>query len=108
MIYNLLSLAFGSGFHKTTEKRMGTVWTGLQFRMRLRGDEPWMLRKLDHLDDSSVRGSSAKLHTVLKESGTVIVVYFITMTMALGNLLGSVHAICLGILFEDTWISTKS
>lgn len=66
MIYNRLSLAFGSSFHETTEKWMWTVWTGLKLRMRLCGNKPWMIRNLDHLYDSSIRRSSAKLHTMLE------------------------------------------
>ena len=73
--------------------------------MCLCGDEPRMFR---NFYNSSVRRSSAKFHAMLGESGTIIIVYFITMTMTLGNLSGSVYFICFGILVQYTRISAES
>ena len=69
--------------HEAAEQRMRAVRAGLQLRVRLRADEPGMLRQLDHLYDAAVRGLTGQKHAVLLKNLAVIVVDFIAVTMAL-------------------------
>src|SRR3954470_23614841 len=74
------------------EKRMRPRWAGLQLRMELAPDVPWMGLKLDHLDERSVGGKPAQIQPVLDELIAVLVVHFIPVSMALTYLRHAVNA----------------
>ena len=78
---------------------MWTVWSGFELRMSLCCKEPWVIRDLDHLNDSSVWGGAAEFHAALSECCAEIIVDFITMTMSLMDLFRTVKLASLG-----TWI----
>ena len=81
----LLILIFQGGLDKSGEQRVRAVWSGFEFWMGLCGDEPGMIRKLDHFDDPSVRGDAGQLHTVFRQGLAVIVVDLIAVTVAFVN-----------------------
>ena len=76
---------FKRSLDKAGKQRMRTVWPRFKFRMGLCGDEPGMLRKLDHLDDPSIRGNAGQLHAVFGQGLAVVVVDLIPVAVALVN-----------------------
>ena len=90
LLFVILFLIVQCGTDKALEQRMWVVWTGLELRMRLGGDKPWMVWQLTHLDNTSVRRLSGKQHASLDQSITIEVVDLITVTMSLMNRLGSI------------------
>ena len=65
---------------------MRTVRSGFQLRMCLSGNEPWMRRDFYHLYDPAVRRKSAQRHSVCFQYFTVIVIYFIAVTVTFMDL----------------------
>ena len=66
---------------------MRSVRTGLKLRMSLCGHVEIIGRKLDHLNDPSVRRHSAELHAVLNKHVSVVIVDLISVAMTLGDIL---------------------
>lgn len=87
---------------------MRAVRAGLQLRVRLRADEPGMLRQLDHLYDAAVRGLTGQKHAVLLKNLAVIVVDFIAVTMALVDDFLAVELIGLRGFIQYTGIGAKT
>ena len=76
--------------------------------MSLCGNEPRMLRNLNHLYDSAVRRGTAELHAALGERSAEVVVDLITVSVSLMDLLSTVYLVCLGGLVQNTRIRTKT
>ena len=96
-----------SGFHKSAEQRMRTVRTGFELRM-CRSDKEWMIRKLYHLHNTSVRRNAGEHHAVFGQHFAIIVVKLITMTMALLDRLLAVKPVSERRFIQHTRIRTKA
>ena len=66
---------------------MRFIWTTLEFRMCLCSNEPRMIRKLNHLYDMTIRGQTGEHHTVICQDFSVIIIYFITMSVTLVDMI---------------------
>ena len=75
--------------------------------MRLGGNEERMIRDLDHLHDSAVRGNAGKHHAVIAQRLSVIVVDLVTVSVALMDDFFTVKGISLGILIQDTGVGAQ-
>ena len=95
-----LFLILQCSFNESLEQWMRSVWSGFQLRMRLSCDKPWMRRDLNHLYNTAVRWKSAKRHSVFFKNFTVVIVYFITMTMTFFNLFLSIQFISKRVVFS--------
>ena len=73
---------------------MWLVWPGLQLRMRLSGDKPWVLRDFDHFYNPVVRRESAQSHAAFLQVFPEIIVYFIAMAVTLMDFLFSIELFC--------------
>ena len=62
---------------------MCLVRTALKLRMCLCSDKPRVIRKFDHFYDMSVRRQTRQEHAVIRQNLSVIVVYLITMSVTL-------------------------
>ena len=62
---------------------MRAVRAGFELRVCLGCNKPRMIRLLDHLQDMSVGGETAKTHAVLREDRAVVIVDLVTVAMAL-------------------------
>ena len=69
---------------------MCLVWTALKLRMCLCSDEPRVIRKLNHFYDMSVRRQTGQEHAVISKNLSVIVVYFIAMSVTLVDVIGAI------------------
>lgn len=69
---------------------MCLVRTALKLRMCLCPDEPRVIRKLDHFNDMSVRRQTRQEHAVIRQNLSVIVVYLITMSVTLVDVIGAI------------------
>ena len=76
--------------------------------MGLCGDEPGMIRNLNHLDDPSVRGDAGQLHTVFRQGLAVIVVDLIAVAVTFVNRFLSVQLIGFGGFVQDAGIRTET
>ena len=79
---------------------MRAVWPGFKFRVGLCGDEPGMIRNLNHLDDPSVRGDAGQLHTVFRQGLAVIVVDLIAVAVTFVDRFLSVFCPIYGSLLQ--------
>ena len=86
---------------------MRTIWSGFQLRMRLGGNEERMIRDLDHLHDSAVRGNAGEHHAVIAQCLPVIVVDLVAVSVALVDDFLAVKGISLGILIQDTGVGAQ-
>ena len=86
---------------------MWTVRSGFQLRMRLGGNEERMIRDLDHLHDSAVRGNAGEHHAVIAQCLPVIVVDLVAVSVALVDDFLAVKGISLGILIQDTGVGAQ-
>ena len=87
-LYILLSgrgsaFVFQRSFDEAFKQRVRAVGPGFQLRMALGSDKERMVRKLDHLNDPSVRRNSGEQHAVVTQYLTVIVIYLVAVTVAL-------------------------
>ena len=87
---------------------MRPVRSGFKLRVSLGCNEPRVIRNFDHLNDSSIRGSTAKLHSVLSQGCAVIVVDLVAVTMALGDFLFAVNLIGPGGFVQNARISAET
>ena len=87
---------------------MRAVWPGFKFRVGLCGDEPGMIRNLNHLDDPSVRGDAGQLHTVFRQGLAVIVVDLIAVAVTFVDRFLSVQPIGFGGFVQDAGIRTET
>lgn len=87
---------------------MRMIRTGFEFRMSLSCNEERMRRDFNPLNNMLIRRESNRNKSSLPESLTIIVIDFITMTMTLGDIFGSIELIRLRFRIEVAWISTKT
>ena len=59
--------------------------------MSLGGDVEQVIRQLAHLHDPVVRGGAGKRETMLRQRRTVVVVYLVAVSVALGNIVRAVE-----------------
>ena len=69
---------------------MCLVRTALKLRVCLCADEPRMIRKFDHFYDMSVWRQTGQEHAVIRQNLSVIVVYLITMSVTLVDVIGTI------------------
>ena len=77
--------------NEALEKRMRLVRLALKFGMELRGDEEWVRRDFDNLDQFAIRRRAAKNETGLLKLLTILVVELVTMAVALVNDEGAIN-----------------
>ena len=75
-------MLFESRSNKALKQGMRSVRAGLELRMRLGRNEEWMGWQLAHFHDPSVRGDTGKPQSAFHENGTVVVVYFIAVSVS--------------------------
>ena len=78
------------GHYEPGKQRVAVTRVGSEFRVKLAGNEPGMARYLDHLDQI-VHRYSGKTDAGLLEDVAVVVVDFITVPVALVDLLFPVN-----------------
>ena len=83
---------------------MRAVRSGFQLRMRLGGNEERMIRDLDHLHDSAVRGNAGEHHAVIAQCLPVIVVDLVAVSVALGEDFLAGQGLSLGSVILDTGV----
>lgn len=69
---------------------MRSVWTGLQLRMSLCGNEERMILQLNHLNDAAVRGKAGECQSIVGQDTAEVIVDLIAMSVALVNFLSSI------------------
>ena len=84
----LFARAIERGFDQSEEERMRAVGAGLEFGMELHADVEAVFGNLYSLNDMSVRGHSAYAKSRRGEHIAVVVVEFVTVAVALGNVRG--------------------
>ena len=87
---------------------MWAVRSGLKLRVRLRCDEPRMLRVFNHLNDTFVWRETAEHETIFGEDASKVVVDLVAVTMALMDLDAAVFLISLRVLIENTRIGAET
>ena len=92
---------------KALEQGMRSVRTGFKLRMRLGGNEERMRRQLAHFHDPSIRGDTGKPQSAFHEDGTVVVVYFIAVSVSFVNGIFSVELMCQRVFFQNTGVGAK-
>ena len=76
--------------------------------MRLCCNEPRMIRKFYHLDNTSIRRSTAEFHAMFCEDCTEVIIYFVTMAVTFFNIFSAIQFVSFRSLVQNTWIRTKS
>ncbi|CDN42609.1 Uncharacterized protein BN871_BO_00110 [Paenibacillus sp. P22] len=107
---SLCRLLFGElkrGVHKTAEQSLRTVRTGGEFGMELNGQEPRMIRQLDHFHKPSVRGSSGNAQSGFFNRLAVLVVELVPMAVALVDKLVIVRLRGQRAFRQLAWIEAK-
>src|SRR5579871_1372676 len=67
--------------NKSFEQRMRLVRLAVEFRVELAGNEKWMLRQFNHLDQFAVRRQAAKYKAAFLKPLAVGVVELVTVAM---------------------------
>jgi hypothetical protein len=75
---------------KAFKERMTIHWARFEFRMELAAQEPGMIFDLDNLDEPAVGRDPAQHHALGGKAFAIVVVEFITMPVALGNLFAAI------------------
>ena len=84
---------------------MWIVWPGFKFRMELAGNEVWMIREFDDLDELPLDVGTSKDKAGLFEVSLILVVEFVTVTMTFGDVEVMVEAFREGVFFDAAWVS---
>ena len=86
---------------------MAICGTGLELWMELTADKPRMVFELNDLYQSLVWGKTAQNHSLSTKDFTVTIIKFITMSMALGDLLAAIEFKGQGTFLKDAGIAPK-
>ena len=84
---------------------MWIVWPGLEFRMELAGNEVWMIREFDDLDELSLDVGTSKDKAGLFEVSLILVVEFVTVAMAFRDVETMIKGFREGAFFDAAWVS---
>ena len=76
--------------------------------MELAGDEEWVIRQFDDLDELAIWGETGEDHAVVGEDFTEIVIEFVAMAVAFANFFAAVKLTSKGPLHESAWILTEA
>src|SRR5437868_193840 len=76
--------------------------------MELAADEPWVGLQLDHLDQRAIRRQTTQVQAVFDELFAILVVDFVTVSMALADLWYAVNGGGLRTRPEATWVSAQT
>ena len=108
VLYLLFLFRLQCGCYESLEQRMWAVWSGFEFRVSLCGNEERVIREFDDLHNSSIRRQSGEGHAMIYESGTVIVIYLITMPVTFVDQFFAVQLIGLGVFIKNTWAGAET
>ena len=87
---------------------MRFVRTGFEFGMELHPDEKGMLRDLNRLHQSPVRGNAAGDQAQILQFLSVIIIKFVAMPMSFCNLFAAVTFLHQSAFSNDTGIGAQS
>ncbi len=76
--------------------------------MRLAGDKPRMIRQLDHFDQQVIHRFCRNNQTGFFKLIAIAIIEFVTMAMAFGDDIFSVHRACFGAGFQTTFLQAKA
>ena len=90
------------------ENALWAIWTGDEFWVELAGDEEWMLRQFDDLDELAVWRKAREYHAVVGKDLAEIVVEFVAMAVAFANFFAAVEFAGEGPFDESAWILAET
>ena len=104
----MLLIVLDSSLNEPRKQAMTGSWSRREFRMELASHKPGMVGHFDHLYQHAIFGLAYDLEPSLTEALKIIVIEFVSVSMALDDFFFTVAGIGSGVLGQDTLLATQA